>query len=63
VLHVCQFANAEEFKGIVHTWLHAQLKTFFEGGIKKLVDQRNKCVEKLGDMSKNDSIFVLVYLL
>jgi hypothetical protein len=61
VLHGCQFANNEEVK--VHTWLHAQPKTFFMGGIRKLVDQSNKCVEKLEDLSKNDNRVLLVHLL
>jgi hypothetical protein len=33
----------------VHTWLHMHLKTFFVDGIRKLVDESNKCMEKLGE--------------
>jgi hypothetical protein len=39
----CQFANSEEVM---------QLKTFFVECIRKLVDQSNKCGEKLGDYVK-----------
>jgi hypothetical protein len=33
----------------VHAWLTAQPKTFFSEGIKKLVQQWKKCIEKQGD--------------
>jgi hypothetical protein len=40
------------------------LKTFFTDVLRKLVDQSNKCVEKLGDyIEKLQYIFVLVFLL
>jgi len=48
---------------MVQTWLHTQSKIFFADGLRKLMDQCNKCVEKIEIMSKNDSTFVLVYLL
>jgi hypothetical protein len=48
---------------MVHTWLYAKPRVFFTDSISKLVDQSNKCMEKLGVMFKNDIIFVLVYLL
>jgi hypothetical protein len=35
-----------------HTWLHMQPKTFFTDGIRKLMDQRNKRMEKLGENVK-----------
>jgi hypothetical protein len=35
-------------KDVMHTWLCTQPK-IFKGGITKLVDQNNKCMEKLGD--------------
>jgi hypothetical protein len=38
VLHGCQFANDEEVKDTIHMWLCEQLKTFFTGGIRRLVD-------------------------
>jgi hypothetical protein len=37
---------------MVQMLLHMQPKTFFEDGIRKLVDQGNKCVEKLGEYVK-----------
>jgi hypothetical protein len=40
-------------KDAVNTWLRAQLETFLADGKKKLVDQSNKCVEKLGDCVEN----------
>jgi hypothetical protein len=48
VLCGCQFAN-NEVKDALHTWHHTQLKTFFTDGIRKLMDESNKCVEKLND--------------
>jgi hypothetical protein len=36
-------------KEAVHAWLAAQLKTFFSEGIRKLVQQWTKCVEKQED--------------
>jgi hypothetical protein len=42
-------------------WLHVQLKTFFTDGIRKLVNQSKKCVERIGDYIENDTILVLVY--
>jgi hypothetical protein len=44
-----RFANDEEVKDAVHTWLHGQPKTFFADGIRKLVDRSNKYVVKRGD--------------
>jgi hypothetical protein len=49
VLHGHQFANDEEVKDVVHTWLSKQLKTFFTDGMRKLMEGSNKCVEKLGN--------------
>jgi len=62
-LHGHRFANDEVVKGMVHVWLHAQLNTFFTDGIRKLMDQCNKSVEKLDDynLKKKDSIFVCAY--
>jgi hypothetical protein len=57
------FANTEEVKDMVHTWIHTQPKPSFTDGIRKFMDQSNKCVEKLEDYTKTDSIFVLVCLL
>jgi hypothetical protein len=37
-IHGHQFANDEEVKNKVHMWLHAQPKTFFMDGIRKLTD-------------------------
>jgi hypothetical protein len=50
VLHGCQFANDKEVKDRVNMYLHAQLKKFFADGIRKLIHQSNKSVEKLGDI-------------
>jgi len=36
-------------KAAVHQWLHTQPKTFFAGGIKKLVGCWEKCIAKQGD--------------
>jgi hypothetical protein len=44
-----QFANDEEVRGMMHIWLHVQLKTFFSDDIRKFMDQSNKYVEKLED--------------
>jgi len=44
-------------------WLCTQPKTFITNGIRKLMDQSNKSVEKLGYCIKSNSVFVLVYLL
>jgi len=33
---------------MVHTQLHVQPETFFTEGIRKFMDQSNKCVEKMG---------------
>lgn len=52
MLHGHQFANNEEVKAVVHIRFHAQPKTFFTGGIRKLLYQSNKCVEKQGDYVK-----------
>jgi len=48
-LYGYHFANGEEVSDAVHKWLHTQLKTFSADGIRKLMDQSNKYVEKLGD--------------
>jgi len=60
-LHWHQFSNYEEIKDAAHMWLHVQLKTFFTDGIRKLVNQSKKCVERIGDYIENDTILVLVY--
>jgi len=39
----------QELKEAVHAWLAAQPKTVFSKGIKKLVQQWKKCIEKQGD--------------
>jgi hypothetical protein len=49
VLHGHQFTNNEEVKYAMHTWFYTQPKKFFTNDIKKLMDQGNKCVEKLED--------------
>jgi hypothetical protein len=41
-------ANEEEIQG-VHKWLRDQPKTFLVEGIRKLVDDWTKCMEKEGD--------------
>jgi histone-lysine N-methyltransferase SETMAR len=38
VLHGCRFANSEEVKYAVHTWLCVQPRTFFTDGIRELMD-------------------------
>jgi len=48
-LHGHQFANDEDVKDVMFTWLHAQLKSSFTDGIGKLMVQSNKFVEKLWD--------------
>ena len=44
-----RFTSDQELKEAVHAWLAAQPKTFFSEGIKKLVQQWKKCIEKRGD--------------
>ena len=44
-----RFTSDQEVKEAVHAWLAAQPKTFFSKGIRKLVQQWTKCVEKQGD--------------
>jgi len=39
----------DDVKAAVHQWLHAQPKTFFADGIKKLVGRWEKCITKQGD--------------
>jgi histone-lysine N-methyltransferase SETMAR len=41
-----QFTSDQEVKEAVHAWLAAQPKTLFSEGIRKLVQQWTKCVEK-----------------
>jgi hypothetical protein len=41
--------NDREVKDAVHTWLHAQPKTFLADGVRRITDRNNKCVETLGD--------------
>jgi len=36
-------------KEAVHEWLAAQAKTFFSGGIQKLLECWNKCIAKHGE--------------
>jgi hypothetical protein len=43
-----QFENDKEVRDMVHTQLHVQPETFFTEGIRKFMDQSNKCVEKMG---------------
>jgi hypothetical protein len=52
VSHECRFANGEEVKDVVQTWLCAQPKTFFTDDIWKFMDQSNKCMKKLRDYAK-----------
>ena len=40
------FTSDQEVKEAVGAWLIAQPKTFFSEGIRKLVQQRTKCIEK-----------------
>jgi len=42
--NMCYIDTDEEVKDMVHMWLHVKLETFYAGGIKKLVDQRNECM-------------------
>jgi hypothetical protein len=37
-----KYAKDKRVKDMVHTWLCAQLKTFYTDGIRNLADQRNK---------------------
>jgi hypothetical protein len=46
-------ANEEEIQA-VDKWLRDQPKTFFEEGIRKLVDRWTKCIEKEGDYVEID---------
>ena len=48
-LRGCRFTSDQELKEMVHAWLTARPKTFFSEGIKKLVQQWKKCIEKQGD--------------
>jgi hypothetical protein len=48
-LRGCRFTIDQEGKEAVHAWHAAQPKTFFSEGIRKLVQQWTKCVEKQGD--------------
>lgn len=47
----------------VHIWHHVQQETCFADGIRKLLDQINKCVEKLRDSFENNLVFVIVCFL
>ncbi|KDR11782.1 hypothetical protein L798_14287 [Zootermopsis nevadensis] len=47
-----RFTSDEEVKTAVHLWLAAQPKTFFNKGIRKLVDRWTKYIEKQGDYVK-----------
>jgi hypothetical protein len=51
-LRGCRFADDEVVKYMVHMELHMQPKTFFADGIRKLLDQSIKCMEKLWDYIK-----------
>ena len=44
-----RFTTDQELKEAVHAWLAAQPKIFFSEGIKKLVQQWKKYIEKQGD--------------
>jgi len=46
------FANDEEVKDVVYTWLHAQPKTFCVDGKRKLFDRSRKCEKTLGDYAE-----------
>jgi hypothetical protein len=38
-----RFRNNDEFIAAVQSWIHKQLKTFFETGIQKLPERWHKC--------------------
>jgi hypothetical protein len=44
-----KFADDNEVKEAVQSWLKAMPKSFFLEGIRKLVDRWTKCVVKQGD--------------
>jgi len=44
-----RFPCDDDVKAAVHQWLHAQPKTFFADGIKKLIGRWEKCIAKQGD--------------
>jgi len=46
---VSQFADDNEVKEAVQSWLKATPKSFSLEGIRKLVDRWTKCVAKQGD--------------
>jgi transposase len=44
-----RFQNNDEVIAAVQSWIHEQLKTFFETGIKKLPERWHKCTAVNGD--------------
>ena len=57
-------AQLLRMKEAVHAWLAAQPKTFFFfEGIKKLVQEWKKCIEKQGDYVENDITISFLFLL
>ena len=58
-----RFTSDQELKEAVHVWLTAQPKTFFSEGIKKLVQQWKKCIEKQRDYVENNVIISFLFLL
>jgi hypothetical protein len=59
-LHGCHSADHEEVKDMVHVWFHMQPKTFFTNSIRKLVDQSEKYMEKLGDYFGKMTIYLFL---
>ena len=47
-------------KEAVHAWFAVWPKTFFTEGIKKLVQQWKKCIEKHEDYVENDVIISFI---
>jgi histone-lysine N-methyltransferase SETMAR len=49
-----------DVKITVQQWLHAQPKTFYYDGIKKLIGRWEKCVEKQGGRKTMYFVFVII---
>jgi hypothetical protein len=62
-LRDCRFTSDQEVKDAAHAWLTAQLKTLFSEGIRKLVQQQTKCIEKPGDYNENDHSYLCSQLI
>jgi hypothetical protein len=59
-LHGNQFAY-DEVNDIVHMWHHTQLKALSADGIRKLMGQSNKCVEKLREYVQKWHFFLFAF--